>query len=209
LDDNRKGVKDLYNALAGAMADRWYPEEMLLPLHRRFLALLPDKPRVLDAGCGAGYESMRLAALGAEVVGVDFSEGSIKIAREKNPGLRFELMDCTRLDGQRLGKFDGIESVGMIIHIEDPELSLVLGGFRRVVKPGGYLFLVFREGDGLDEMRSSREYDGEKYDAPFYLHLISRVIEIARDYGFEYFDEWALENETMSDDWKYLIFKYK
>ena len=41
--------------------------------------------RVLDLGCGPGLYSNRLAAVGADVTGVDFSAGSISYARETAP----------------------------------------------------------------------------------------------------------------------------
>ena len=50
---------------------------------KKFIELFDTTPRILDAGCGAGYESMRLASLGAEVIGIDISEESFNIARKK------------------------------------------------------------------------------------------------------------------------------
>jgi len=44
--------------------------------------------RVLDLGCGPGLYSNRLAALGAEVTGVDFSERSVRYARDTAPAGR-------------------------------------------------------------------------------------------------------------------------
>jgi len=49
-------------------------------------SLLPDVDGlcVLDAGTGAGYYAARLAALEAEVVGVDASEGMLEEARDRH-----------------------------------------------------------------------------------------------------------------------------
>ena len=44
---------------------------------------------VLDAGCGTGYLSKKLHDQGARVIGVDFSERMIEIARTKHAGLEF------------------------------------------------------------------------------------------------------------------------
>ncbi|MCP4422255.1 MAG: methyltransferase domain-containing protein, partial [Chloroflexi bacterium] len=38
--------------------------------------------RIADFGCGPGLYATRLAALGAEVTGIDFSANSLKYARE-------------------------------------------------------------------------------------------------------------------------------
>ncbi len=71
-------LQKYYDATAGETAKEWYPNTVLLPTLRELVALLPKRPRVLDLGCGAGYESMRLHSLGAEIVGIDFSPESIK-----------------------------------------------------------------------------------------------------------------------------------
>ena len=199
-----KGIKDFYNATANEWAEKWYANEMLLPLLREFAALLPGGPRVLDAGCGAGYESMRLARLGADVTGVDISEESIAIARARNADCRFELMDCRRLD-QSLGEFDGIASIALIVHIEDSELPLVFDGFKKLMRPAGFLFVAFVEGNGLSEEKSYVEINGEAYNRAFYLHSKSRVIEIAKAAGFDFFEEWFLEKAI--SQWKYLVFQ--
>ena len=45
--------------------------------------------RILDAGCGTGRNIQALLDRGAEVEGVDFSSGMLKMARTKYPELRF------------------------------------------------------------------------------------------------------------------------
>lgn len=42
-----------------------------------------DKKKVLDAGCGEGYLSRKLAKLGASVTAVDYSVKMIEIAKHK------------------------------------------------------------------------------------------------------------------------------
>lgn len=54
-------------------------------------ALLDDYPPegpALDLGCGSGDLAFALAERGLEVVGVDFAEGAIALAREKAKSLR-------------------------------------------------------------------------------------------------------------------------
>jgi len=201
---SEKGVKEFYNATAHEWADKWYADETMLPLLEKFVKLFEAKPRILDAGCGAGYESMRLSNLGANVVGIDISEESIKIAHSRNPNGRFEVMDCKQLNSE-LGIFDGIVSIALLVHIEDSDLQVIFDNLKKRIKPTGFLFLAFVEGDGFCQKRSYVEIDGEKYNRAFYLHQAKRVVEIANKFGFGYYDEWFLE-EPMGQ-WKYLIFK--
>src|SRR5919109_3894573 len=49
---------------------------------------------VLDAGCGTGYLSKKLHNRGARVIGIDFAERMIPIARGLHPELDFRADDC-------------------------------------------------------------------------------------------------------------------
>jgi len=199
-----KGVKEFYDKTANDWADKWYSDETMLPLLKKFIELFDTKPRILDAGCGAGYESMRIVNLGAEVVGIDISAESLNIARIKNPNCRFELMNFKQMDNS-LGVFDGIVSISSIIHIEDCDLQIVLDNFGKIIKSMGFLFIVFAEGDGYNEKKSIREIDGEKYNRATYHHQPNRIIEVAQKSGFRYFDEWFLDEPL--GQWKHYIFQ--
>ena len=94
-----------YDLTAEQTADEWYSKDILMPTIHGFCALLSERPRVLDLGCGAGYESRRLASVGAQVLGVDFSEENIRIARERTPQCRFEVLAFRQLDD----RFGGIQ----------------------------------------------------------------------------------------------------
>jgi len=198
-----RGVRDFYNATAQAWADDWYGNDLMLPMLKRFAALLGPAPRLLDVGCGAGYESRRLASLGAEVVGIDISEKSIRIAKEMNPGCHFEVMDC-RQANDTLGAFDGIVAIALVVHIMDGDLGTLFKNFRKLLKPGGFLFIVFVEGDGFSEERSQKEVAGEKYNREFYLHRPERLIEAAQKHGLSRYDEWFMDEPI--GQWRYLVF---
>ena len=55
MDDETRLFHDLE---AERIADEWYANDVLVPTIQEFLSLLPDKPKVLDLGCGPGYESI-------------------------------------------------------------------------------------------------------------------------------------------------------
>ena len=131
-------TKLFYNLKAEKNADEWYENFMLMPSIEEFVALLPGSPRVLDLGCGGGYESMRLIKAGAQVVGVDFSEESIRIAKERCPEAQFELMDFRQLDGKKLGKFDGVFACASLIHISPKELPGVFAQVRGTLNKNGF-----------------------------------------------------------------------
>ncbi|MDQ2086323.1 class I SAM-dependent methyltransferase [Herbivorax sp. ANBcel31] len=201
-------IQRFYNDIAQKFADEWYSNEDLLPTLKNFIDLLNPNPRILDMGCGAGYESMRLYKLGARVTGIDFSDEPIRIARKRNPQCQFEIMDFRKLD-ESFGVFDGIVAIASIIHIEDEELNLVFGNMKKVIRPEGYVMIVVVEGNGIWEESSKIELEGVQYNRPFYLHNKLRLNEVAEDNGFVYFDELKLSEEQASFGWKCLLFKDK
>jgi malonyl-CoA O-methyltransferase len=91
---------------------------------------------VLDLGCGTGRHALWLAAAGAKVTAIDFSEGMLAEARRK-PGaesIRFFCHDVH--EPLPFGaEFDVVVSGLVLEHIRD--LGPFFGGIRRVLKPGG------------------------------------------------------------------------
>lgn len=100
---------------------------------------------MLDLGCGTGRFSRWFASKGASVVGIDFSNDSLSIAREiipknNNPvyhhGSVFELNEC--------GSYDIVFTWGVLtIACKDrAELLDALSRIRRSLRPGGRLLLT-------------------------------------------------------------------
>lgn len=201
MDDFDKQIQRFYNDIAQKFSDEWYSNESLFPVLEKYISLLNPNPRVLDLGCGAGYESMRLSKLGANVVGVDYSLEPIKIARERNPDCQFEVMDFRKLDNS-LEYFDGIVAIASLIHIKDDELNLVFKNMRNIIKLKGLVMTIVVEGEGICKERSNIEIDGIEYNRPFYLHTKTRLTEIAENENLKYFDQLPLANELNSYGWK-------
>jgi len=97
--------------------------------------------KVLDYGCGNGVHSIFPAKQGAKVVGVDLSETSLKIAKEraKKEGVEdmteFLLMDCENLNFPD-NSFDIIFDGGTFSSLD---LKKALPELVRVLKPDGTL----------------------------------------------------------------------
>lgn len=193
-----KSCKDFYNDSAQMWADNWYGNDKLLSYLKSFMKHInKNKPRILDLCCGAGYESMRLKNLGAEVVGLDYSEKELDIAREKNPDIKFHERDMLA-SYKDLGFFDGIACIAGIVHLEESELEKAFKNMAEVLKIGGYLLLVFREGT---EVKNTTIYNEVEYNRNFVYHLREKVFEAMKG-SFEF-----VEELTPQDTWKYLIYK--
>src|SRR6185369_16244830 len=74
------------------------------------------------------------------------SPGMLAQARLSYPDLRFEEGSMTDL-ALADGSLGGLVAWYSIIHLTDAVLPGVFAGFRRVLRPGGYVLLAFQTGD--------------------------------------------------------------
>lgn len=100
---------------------------------------------VLDAGCGTGYLSLKMAGKGGIVTGVDFSPNMIQIANEnsKSAGhdISFLVDSCSELKLVKNNHFDLI--VCNYVLMDLPDLKEAISSFYRVLKKNAVAVLVF------------------------------------------------------------------
>ena len=98
---------------------------------------LPPDARILDAGCGSGRNMIDLAASGT-VTGVELSQTSVELARERGAGevIAGSVLEMPFADDS----FDLAVSLDVIEHLED-DLD-ALRELRRTVAPGGALLVT-------------------------------------------------------------------
>jgi SAM-dependent methyltransferase/GNAT superfamily N-acetyltransferase len=105
----------------------------------RLLDLRPGM-RVLDVPCGEGRISGRLAGMGCEVVGVDYTEAWIELARKQYPEVTFEVADMRSLAYDQ--EFDAVVNWFTSFGYFDPQTNDdVLARLARALRPGGRLLL--------------------------------------------------------------------
>lgn len=88
----------------------------------------------LDVACGPGHLTARLNEIGGNVVGIDFSESMINIAKSFYPSCRFEVGDAQDLPYAE-GVFDAVVINFGILHLAWPEKAI--SEAYRVLKRGG------------------------------------------------------------------------
>jgi len=96
---------------------------------------------VADIGCGTGRHAIHLAAAGARVTALDFSEGMLERARVK-PGaeaVRFIRHDLTQRFPLEGGSFDRVICCLVLDHIAD--LKGFFGELSRICKPTGFIVI--------------------------------------------------------------------
>ena len=142
---------------------RWCHRSVLAATHGLIPAGL-DQPRILDAGCGTGVSTDYLCHLnpGADVLGVDISEGALAVARERCArsgaaqqvsSLRQEQRSLLDLQGEE--PFDYINSVGVLHHLDQPEAGLRALAAR--LAPQGLLHLFLHADAGRWEIHRTQK----------------------------------------------------
>jgi ubiquinone/menaquinone biosynthesis C-methylase UbiE len=131
-------IAKIYHANVGEKGDIRH-EIIINPVVFEFLGDLTGKT-VLDAACGNGYLSRRLAKSATKVVGVDLTEELIEFAKQKdNPkNLEFFVGTLERLQFQNQ-TFDAILCNMALMDIE--RLDVVIGELSRVLKTGGRMVI--------------------------------------------------------------------
>ncbi|MEP6909359.1 MAG: class I SAM-dependent methyltransferase [Actinomycetota bacterium] len=97
--------------------------------------------RALDFGCGVGRLTRALSSRFRESVGLDISEGMLKLARELNedrPSCEFVVNAAPDLGLFESDSFDFVYSSLVLQHMPSPEVvESYVGEFLRVLRPGG------------------------------------------------------------------------
>ncbi len=112
----------------------------------RFLASVGAGGVVLDLGCGHGRDMTWFEARGVRVVGADLSTGMLAEASHHVCGPLLQ-MDM-RVPPLRDGTFRGVWCNAAILHLPKAEVLPTLGEIRRLLQPGGVLFVSVQVGTG-------------------------------------------------------------
>lgn len=83
------------------------------------------KMRVLEVGCSSGYysEAFRIAGLDVDYAGCDYSDAFIAMARQRYPGLQFDVQDATTLKYADKA-YDAVISGCCLLHIPEYEAAV-------------------------------------------------------------------------------------
>jgi demethylmenaquinone methyltransferase/2-methoxy-6-polyprenyl-1,4-benzoquinol methylase len=129
--DRIASVYDLMNSVMTAgMHQRW---------RERAVDMCNSPVKALDVATGTGDLAIALRARGADVIGVDFAEKMLEVARRKEPSIDFRQGNALALDFPD-DEFDAA-TVGFGARNFD-DLDRGLAEMARVVKPGGRVVVL-------------------------------------------------------------------
>jgi len=133
---------------------------------RDIIKNLKKEDSILDCACGDGIGIEELGRLGFDAIGVDLAEPKLERARKKN--LKVFNSDMHDLSIFADHQFSVIICSHTLEHAYNPDK--VIENFRRILKPGGLLFIVLPFPDlsnnidvhiAKDALGTSDEKDGE------------------------------------------------
>lgn len=135
-----------------SLAHRWWdvdgefgPLHAINPLRLDWIdGIAPLKgQRALDVGCGGGILADAMARKGAEVLGIDLAEKSLKVAQlhaleAGTSQITYRLVAAEALAAEMPDHFDVVTCMEMLEHVPDP--ASVVQACARLAKPGGWVF---------------------------------------------------------------------
>ena len=135
-----------------SLAHRWWdvdgefgPLHAINPLRLDWIdGIAPLKgQRVLDVGCGGGILADAMARKGAEVLGIDLAEKSLKVAQlhaleAGTSQITYRLVAAEALAAEMPDHFDVVTCMEMLEHVPDP--ASAVQACARLAKPGGWVF---------------------------------------------------------------------
>jgi ubiquinone/menaquinone biosynthesis C-methylase UbiE len=114
-------------------------------VQQRLLALVPERARVLDVGCGTGEDALLLAERGRQVYAIDVSAGMVRACRDKarQRGMGEDRLRVERRAAEDLAGLDGPfdAAYSNFGALNCAELTAVGHGLAGVLKSGAPVLL--------------------------------------------------------------------
>lgn len=153
MNNASRNVDDAEIAKFEALASRWWdtegefkPLHEINPLRLAYINRLSGgvkNKRALDVGCGGGILTESLAALGADVTGIDLGEAPLAVARlhlhESGLNVDYRRTEAEALAREAPAAFDIVTCLEMLEHVPDP--ASTVQACHDLVRPGGLVFV--------------------------------------------------------------------
>jgi SAM-dependent methyltransferase len=118
----------------------------------------PAELNALDAGCGIGLTDERLGGWFRSLIGTDISADALERAKQRNPGVRYELAEPGRLPLEN-DAVDLAFAATVVQVIPPPERQRFVDELARVTRPGGLVALIEHNPLNLLTRLVSRRFD--------------------------------------------------
>lgn len=161
-------LKTTYNRIAKDWMQDHHGDTWWIKGTEKYASFLKPNASILDVGCGAGEKSKFLIKKRFKVIGIDFSEEMIKLAKKQVPTGIFFVKDIKQPLKFKI-LFDGIFAQAVLLHISKKEVINVLKNITGSLKSNGYFYVAVKElqpGNKDEEIIKENDY-GYKYERFF------------------------------------------
>ncbi len=151
------------------------------------LAEVQPGMRLLDLGTGTGNLAIRFKELGCSVVGTDFSQEMLSIARRKAPDIEFLNWDLREPWHKDLvGTFNRVVSAYVFHHFTLPRKAEIIADIMHRMHPDGKILIAdisFVDRKHIDQARIRYKdgWDEEEY------WIAEETLPVLRQYGWQVF----------------------
>jgi SAM-dependent methyltransferase len=159
---SRPGVREGYDLWADSYDSSPNP---LVVLDRRYtLGTLDPRPgeSILDAGCGTGAHLRVLSRSRSRPVGLDFSRGMLRVAKQALPAVPLAQADLNRTLPVQAGVFDGLLCALVSEHLTDLQ-TFFREAFAALRRGGRLVFSAFHPEMARSGIEANFEKDGTEY----------------------------------------------
>ncbi|RME88894.1 MAG: methyltransferase domain-containing protein [Candidatus Hydrogenedentota bacterium] len=161
LDFPDESTKQTYNQIAKEYDAKNKNVTPIKANINRFLEKIEKGAKILDLGCGNGRDAAYFVKLGYKVIGIDFSDAMIKIAKQKTRKATFYNMQLTRLYFEP-NTFDAVWANASLLHLSRANFRKALQEIYVVLKENGILYISMKQHQETKE-HVDTTYGQERY----------------------------------------------
>jgi len=138
-----------YKYLADQYVEQNSDRTHILPEIDKFAQYLPQKAKLLDLGCGVGFDSRDFNQLrpDLDILGIDISKDMLDHFKKIAPNIKHLQANMITYMYPK-SSFDGIWMNASLLHIPKEQVYLVLTKVISSLKPNGILYIKVKEGTG-------------------------------------------------------------
>lgn len=182
---------DTWNKIAKLYADVFMDLDIYNASYDKFCELLiGEQASVLEIGCGPGNITQYLFEKKPDIslLATDLAPNMIEIARQHNPQVEFQVLDCRNLSSLKR-QFDAIVCGFTIPYLNPEDTSLFLSDCARLLTAKGIMYLSYVAGDSSQSGYQTGSSGDRTYFNYYPEEFIARQV---RQNGFEITDHFEI-----------------
>ncbi|KKR46531.1 MAG: Methyltransferase type 11 [Parcubacteria group bacterium GW2011_GWA1_40_21] len=179
-------LKETYNKIAEDWHSDHKKDDWWIEGTDKFISFLNKDDLVLDVGCAGGIKSKYLIENGLNVVGMDFSEKMVEIAKCEVPNGEFLVKDMANADTLNY-IFDAIFMQAVPLHIPKVNAKEIIKKLAKKLKRGGYFYIAVKAkkpGRAEEEVSVEEDY-GYRYERFFSFFTLKEIKQYMKESGLD------------------------